>query len=508
MSLPSACGGACDRLAIGDGRRSCGHLDAEHTRQSLDRDRDVGLAEAAKDRRAAGPIDQEGLVLGEQPPEGGRELGVVGLGRRGEADRVDGLAVRQRRGPCAAVRARPQHRSRRRPRQLGDRPDLAGAECLDRHVLGTAKAEECRNPLFDARRRVAQAVARPKCARQHLEHRDLADERIGDGAEHVHDRLALGARGDADLGAVIRLGAAPDDDARVVISGRRRERAQQVEDAVDARAGEARAQQDGHCFSGGHFAGEGGLELARGRFAAVEVRLELRIVVRHDVFGDADVQVVLLGLGRRRHRLLAMVPGVVVDEGVLAEHVGDGVEVLFLAERQLERPQVVAERGAQVGDDAAEVRARAILLRDDEDAGHARLLSCRPHRTGARGDAVDRAHHDGGDIRHGQRGVDTAHEVGMSGCVHERDGALAAVVARPGHVGERDAECRLARDLFGVVVTDRGALLDRAAAWDDARSKQQSLCEGGLAGTGTADEGDRPMRRTWGRIHPGPPTPM
>ena len=70
--------------------------------------------------------------------------------------------------------------------------------------------------------------------------------------------------------------------------------------------------------------------------------------------------------------------GVVVDERVLAEDVGDGVEVLLLAERQLERPQVLAERGAQLGEDAAEVRARTILLRDDHDARHARVLAPPP----------------------------------------------------------------------------------------------------------------------------------
>ena len=157
-----------------------------------------------------------------------------------------------------------------------------------------------------------------------------------------------------------------------MIAGAGRECAQQVRDAVDAGARQARAQQHGDGLAGRDLRREGALELLRRRLVALEVGLELRVVVRDDVFGHADVQVVLLGLGGGGQRLLAMIAGIVVDEGVLAEHVGDGVEVLLLAERQLERPEMLAERGPQVQGDAAEVRARAILLRHDHDARHAR----------------------------------------------------------------------------------------------------------------------------------------
>ena len=79
-----------------------------------------------------------------------------------------------------------------------------------------------------------------------------------------------------------------------------------------------------------------------------------------------------------------VMPGVVVDQCLLAEHVGDGVEVLLLPQRQLEGPQMCAERGAQIGQHAAEVGARPVLLRDDDDAGHPGLGGCGPHRTRAR----------------------------------------------------------------------------------------------------------------------------
>ena len=123
-----------------------------------------------------------------------------------------------------------------------------------------------------------------------------------------------------------------------------------------------------------------------------------------------------------------VVPGLVVDQCVLAEHVGDGVEVLLLAERQLERPQMVAERGAQIGEDTPEVRSRPVLLRDDHDARHARRLGRAPTPHACpRVTPSTALTTTSGDIRHGQRGVDAAHEVGVAGCVDERDRALGAV---------------------------------------------------------------------------------
>ena len=245
-------------------------------------------------------------------------------------------------------------------------------------MLRAAQSEQRRHPLFRPGRGVAQPIARPQRPREHLEHRDLADERVGDGAEDVHDGLAVGVRCDAHLGAAVALRGAADDDPAVVIARGGRQGAQQIGDAVDPGAGQTRAEQDRHRLARRDLVREGALELVGGGLVALEIRLELGVVVRDDLLGHAHVEVVLLRLRRGRERLLVVVPGVVVDERVLAEDVGDGVEVLLLAERQLEGPQVVAERRAQLGEDAAEVRARAVLLRDDHDARHARLLAPPP----------------------------------------------------------------------------------------------------------------------------------
>jgi hypothetical protein len=96
-----------------------------------------------------------------------------------------------------------------------------------------AQAEQRRHPLFDAGGGIAQPVARAKRSRQHLEHRDLADERVGHGAEDVHDGLAVGVRRHTHLGAALALlGAAADHDPAVVVACGRRQCAEQIRHAI------------------------------------------------------------------------------------------------------------------------------------------------------------------------------------------------------------------------------------------------------------------------------------
>ena len=89
-------------------------------------------------------------------------------------------------------------------------------------------------------RGVAQPVARAQRPRQHLEHRDLADERVGHRPEDVDERLAVGVRRDAHLAAAIAVrGRRRRRSGCRGRARRRRERAQQIGDAVDPGAGRA-----------------------------------------------------------------------------------------------------------------------------------------------------------------------------------------------------------------------------------------------------------------------------
>ena len=90
------------------------------------------------------------------------------------------------------------------------------------------------------------------------------------------------------------------------------------------------------------------LQLGRGRDVSGEVPLELLDVAGDDLLGDLLVQPVLLVLDIRGQCLsvVGSVGGVV--QALVREDVGDAVQRLLLAERQLERYHGRAEAGAEL----------------------------------------------------------------------------------------------------------------------------------------------------------------
>ena len=92
-----------------------------------------------------------------------------------------------------------------------------------------------------------------------------------------------------------------------------------------------------------HLGCERALQLARRRDVTLEVALELGVVAGHDLLDDLVVDVVL-AVGDVVGQWLGVVPGGVVLDRLLGQHVGQPVERLGLAERQLERRDAVTER--------------------------------------------------------------------------------------------------------------------------------------------------------------------
>ena len=86
-----------------------------------------------------------------------------------------------------------------------------------------------------------------------------------------------------------------------------------------------------------HLVGERALELGGRRDLAGQVALELLVVAGDDLLDELVVQPVLLvgDVGGQRLGVVAAV-GLVL-EALVGEHVGDAVQLLLLAERQLER---------------------------------------------------------------------------------------------------------------------------------------------------------------------------
>ena len=83
---------------------------------------------------------------------------------------------------------------------------------------------------------------------------------------------------------------------------------------------------------------------------------------------------------------MGAVGGVLV--GLLGEHIGDTVEVLLLAEGQLDRCEARAERSGQVGDDVLEVGAVLVFAGDEDQTRQVALDALPPGDVGADLDAV------------------------------------------------------------------------------------------------------------------------
>ena len=102
-------------------------------------------------------------------------------------------------------------------------------------------------------------------------------------------------------------------------------------------AGGGRADEDRELLAVEHLVGERALELGGRRHVARQVALELLVVAGDDLLDQLVVQAVLLVDDVAGQRL-GVVPAVgLVLEALVGEHVGDAVERLLLAERQLER---------------------------------------------------------------------------------------------------------------------------------------------------------------------------
>ena len=234
------------------------------------------------------------------------------------------------------------------------------------------------------------------------------------------------------------------------------------------------------------------LELARRGLGAVEVGLQLCVIARDDLLGHLLMEAVLFLGDVGREVLVVTAPRLVVDECALAQDVGDAVELVLLADRQLDRPQRRAEGRPQLLHGAAEVGAGTVLLRHRDDPRNTGGTGARPRGARAAGHAVHGAHDDDSDIGDRERRVHGPDEVGVSRRVDECD-AVFHVGDGPGEPCERESEGRAAGDLLRLVVADGRPLLDAAHSRYRAGAMQQSLGERRLAASHRAQQRDGAM---------------
>jgi hypothetical protein len=290
---------------------------------------------------------------------------------------------------------------------------------------------------------------------------------------------------------------------------RRGDLAQQVGQPVDPHAGRRRHHQHRHGLAVADLAGQRAHQLGRCGLVAGQVPLQLLVVVGDDLLGDLVVQPVLLGRDVGGHRAGSAVPVAVVVQRLVGQHVGHPVQRLLLAERQLQRHDGLRGRAAapgqvpHLGEHPVEVGAGAVLLGDQHDAADPCLVAAPPHRLGAGLHAVHRAHHDHREVRHAERRVHPAGEVGCARGVEQGEPVGRAAATGPVQVGDPERDGGAAGDLLRLVVADGRAVLDPAGAGDRPGAEQQGLCQCRLAGTAVTDEGHAADRRRRCRVHPG-----
>ena len=148
-----------------------------------------------------------------------------------------------------------------------------------------------------------------------------------------------------------------------------------------------------------------------------EVLLE-QLVVR---LGDRldHLLAVVLGvraeLGRDLFDVVLRAEGLVLeDEGLHLHEVDDALELVFGSDRELQGNGVLAELGADLVDHGLEVRADAVHLVDEGDAGNAVLVGLAPHGLGLRLDAADGAEDADRAVEDAQRALDFDGEVDVA----------------------------------------------------------------------------------------------
>ena len=201
--------------------------------------------------------------------------------------------------------------------------------------------------------------------------------------------------------------------------------------------------------------------------------------------------------------LVVVMAGVVVHERLLAEHVGD--------RRGSPAPRRAAARAARgrspnaarsSPSTPAEVRARpsscvTTTMRGTPAASAAAHAARVPAVTPSTALTTT-----SGDIRHRQRRVDAADEVGMPRGVDERDGVLdrRRDPTTSGRASEspRVVPRAISSGSWSQTVVPCSTL---PGPGELAGAKQQGLRQGRLARTRAADEGDRPVGRSRCRVH-------
>ena len=333
LTLPSASALAGDRLPVGHPDVFGVDVDAELAGQPLERDGQVGLADAAEQRLAGllVALDDQRRILGLEALQRAAELVVVGLGAGAHGDGEHG---RRRQGRPRPARATPSAPACRR---CGCAASLATAAMspATSEVAGVCSLPRRWNRPCSRSSVPLVALTRWSSVLMVPDRTLNSESWPTNGSAIVRNTKASGWPA-ASAATVDLLVAGLDGDGPV--SGRRTDLADEVGEAVDADARERRAEQRrGTPLPSSTSWASALLELLDRRDLAGQVALELLVVAGDDLLDELVVDAVLLVLELGRHRLGVVLAVGLVLEGLVREQVGDAVEGRLLADGQLER---------------------------------------------------------------------------------------------------------------------------------------------------------------------------
>jgi hypothetical protein len=404
----------------------------------------AGLLVAAKRQRR--------ILLG-QAAERGAHLLLVPLGLRRDREAHHRLRELERRHLDPLVGGDEQIAGHH-VLQLGDGADVPGDEGGLGRVLLALEDEQLTDALLSPGARIDEVGVGLDLARQDAEHVDPPGERVGDRLE---DERGRAVRGHLELERLLGRRGNPLDE--------------EVEQPGGAEVLGGGAAPDREEHVGHHGVLKGRRELVPRDLALVEVALHERFVGLDDRVDE--LLAVVRGLGSDLVRDLdriSLLPAFGREIGLHVKEVDDALEVVLMADRDVDRDAAVGELGAKLLENRQEVRALAVGHVHEHEAREAELLAAGPEPVRLHFDAVDAVQDEERSLDHAQRRERVRLEARIAWRVDEID-----LPVLPFDVAERGGQGHLALLLVLVPVGDRRALLDRAEPVRGASLKEECL---------------------------------
>src|ERR1019366_8886485 len=218
---------------------------------------------------------------------------------------------------------------------------------------------------------------------------------------------------------------------------------------------------------------------------------QLILIVFFDDGLDQDLMVgggFLLQLCRNFLDLILGTQALVIPDDRLHGHeIDDALELVFLADGQLNGDRARIEAFADRIDRVFEVSAHLVHLVNEANARHAVLVGLTPNRLGLRLYSVYGIEHGTSTIKYTQRALDLGGEVHVAGRIDNVDPNIF-----PNAGGRRRRDRNAAFLLLRHPVHRRGAFMDLTNAVRASRIEQDALRGGGLTGIDVGHDADIP----------------